>query len=464
MKKILASSLLIFLTAALLFSCKKDISKIGVDVVGENPLKVVFMDTVTVEVYSELIDTLRTDELSSHVVGAIKDPVFGTLNASLYNQFRLETGDEDHSFGTNPLLDSIVLYISYAETEVYGDTSYMQNWTVYELGDDMYRDSSYLSFENIRTKQDVLGQASFIPKFDTIDLYNYDVENIDTTRIIRRVSIPLSEELGNRLLSQTDIYASNEAFLEAFKGIYITTLQQNLPSSGGSTVNLDMESDLTYIRLYYTNDEHAAGDTLDYSYSLSFDYIVNLNTARFSNFNHYDYLDASPEFRAQVIDGNHSLGQEMVYMQGLAGVRTVIKFPHLNAMDDYYNYAVNEAKLFLYDIDDSDPKLPAIPSLTLSHQIEVDSTLNYYTISDASSGNIYFSGKYVNEDMRYYFRITQYIQDLIQGKTYDNKMRLEIIGGAVHPNRLVAAGSEPMMNEEKKVKLQITYTKIDNDK
>lgn len=457
MKKILASSLLIFLTAALLFSCKKDISNIGIDVVGENPLEVIYMDTITVEVYSELIDTLRTDELSSHVVGAIKDPIFGTLNASVYNQFRLEAGDEEHSFGVNPVLDSLILYIAYAETKTYGDTL-GQNWTVYELGEDFYKDSAYLSFENIRTKQEAIGQINFIPSFDTVDFYEYSDDNIDTLRIIQRVTIPLSEELGTRLLENNDIYASNEAFLEAFKGIYITTLQEHLPSSGGSTVNLDFENDLTYIRMYYHNDS-----TLDNDYSLDFDYIVNLSTARFSNFNHYDYLDASPEFRAQLIDGDLSLGQEKIYMQGLAGVRTVIKFPYLNAMDDYYNYAVNEAKLFVYDIDDSDPKLPAIPSLTLSQKVSIDSTVNYYTIADASSGTMYFSGQYVNEDMRYYFRITQYIQDLIQGKTLDNELRLEIIGGAVHPNRLVAAGWNPMMNEEKKVKLQLTFTKIDSD-
>lgn len=462
MKKILTSSLLIFLTAALLFSCKKDISKIGVDVVGENPLKVIYMDTVTVEVYSELIDTLRTDELSSHVVGTIKDPVFGTLNASVYNQFHLEIGDENHSFGDGAVLDSIVLYIAYGEVETYGDADYMQHLTVFELGENLDKTSTYYSFDNTRTKQ-AIGQINFVPNYDTIDLYDYSIDNIDTARIVRRLAIPLSEELGNRFLEQTNIYASNEDFLEAFKGIYITTLNENLPSSGGSTINLDFENDLTYIRLYYTNDEHIAGDTLDYTYSLNFDYIVNLNTARYSNFNHYDYVDASPEFRSQVIDGDQSLGEEMIYMQGLAGVRTVIKFPYLNAIDDYYNYAVNEAKLFLHDIDDSEPKLPAIPSLTLSQRVEVDSVLNYYTIRDAASGNVYFSGKYVEEDMRYYFRITQYIQDLIKGETYDNELRLEIIGGAVHPNRLVAAGSESMMDEEKKIKLQITYTKIDDD-
>ena len=52
---------------------------------------------------------------------------------------------------------------------------------------------------------------------------------------------------------------------------------------------------------------------------------------------------------------------------------------------------------------------------------------------------------------------------MIQGFTADNKLRVEIIGGAVHPNRLIGYGYEPMMDESKRVKLQIIYTKIDND-
>jgi len=447
--------------AALLFSCKKDISKIGVDVVGENPLEVIYFDTASIKVYSELIDSLRTDEdfISTSVVGAIKDPVFGTLNASIYNQFRLETGDADHEFGEGYQLDSIVLYIAYADTQVYGDVSYAQNWTVFELGEDLVKDDTIYSFETRRTTDAILGQTSFVPKFDTVDLYDYNKDEIDTSRIIRRVRIPLSEEFGNRLMENTDIYESNEAFLEAFKGIYITTLEEHMPSSGGATLRLDFENDLTYIRLYYTNTAHAE----EYDYSLNFDFIVNMNTARFGNFNHYDYADADPQFKAQVLGGDHSLGSEMIYMQGLAGVRTVVEFPHLNAMEDYYNYAVNEAKLFFYDIDDSDPKLPPISSLSLSYKREISDVVNQYTIPDAGSGTNYFGGKYNSDDELYYFRLTQYIQDLIKGETYDNKLRVEIVGGAVNANRLIAAGHEPMMDLEKRVRLQITYTKIDSD-
>jgi len=186
MKKILSSGLLIIITAALLFSCKKDISKIGVDVVGENPLEVIYMDTATVLVYSELLDSLRTDELSAHVVGALKDPVFGTLNASVYSQFNINPGNESYNFGDTPEIDSVVLYIAYANVDLYGDTAYQQEWVIYELGDDIKADSAYYSFQNTRLKQEPLAYTSFIPNFDSVEFIEENTidETYDTSTIL----------------------------------------------------------------------------------------------------------------------------------------------------------------------------------------------------------------------------------------------------------------------------------------
>lgn len=456
MKKILSSGLLILITAALLFSCKKDISKIGVDIVGENPLEVIYMDTVTVRVYSELIDSLRTDELSAHVVGVIKDPVFGTLNASVYSQFNINPGNESYNFGTSPAIDSVVLYIAYANVDLYGDTSYQHNWVVYELGDDLKSDSAYYSFQNTRIKHEPLAYTSFVPNYDSVEFIEENTidETYDTSVILNPVKIYLSNEFGNRIVtSDSSAFDDDETLSDIFKGIYITTLDQNLPSDGGSLVDLDFQSDDTFIRFYYHNADED---------SMSYDLVVNYKTARFSNFNHYEYNDASSEFRSQVINGNIEDGKELIYLQGLAGVRTVIEFPYLSKIDDYYNYAVNEAKLFIYNQDVESGYTP-ISSLTLSQKVMIDSVEYQYTIPDASSGENYFSGKYDQTENRYFFRITQYIQDVIQGHTEDSKLRVEIIGGAVHPNRLIGYGYDPMMDESKRVKLQIIYTKIDSE-
>ena len=295
MNKIYSSSLLIILSAALLFSCTKDISKIGVDVVGKNPLDVVYTDTITIETYSELIDSLRTDELSAHVLGAMVDPIFGTTNASVYSQFRIEDEYETTPFiGENTELDSIILYIKYADTTVYGSTDYMQHFAVYELGEDLIRDTAYYAFQNLRTKSDILGESSFIPQFDTVTFITKPDDPFntkpDTFRRIRPIRIPLSEDFGNRLLNlDLGKYQTQEAFLEEFKGLYITTLNQNMPSSGGSMITANMNDPETYIMLYYHNDSSSYLENgTEVFYNFEFKYIVDINTARFSNYNHYD--------------------------------------------------------------------------------------------------------------------------------------------------------------------------------
>jgi len=464
MNKTLIGSLLVILMAASLFSCKKDISKIGVDVVGSNPLDVVIMDTVTIRAHSEIIDSLRTEGLSSHITGVLMDPVFGLLNASVYAQFSLKQVEDNNPFGNNPLLDSIVLYVDYAAKEVYGDTNYRQHFKIYELGEDMHDTSSYYSFSNLRLKEELLGEIDYIPNFTEGDFIDYNEDGlVDTVEKILPLKVRLTDDLGNRLLSDTTLYQGNEFFFTEFKGIYITTNEEDLPSTGGSVVNLSFISEYTYIKMYYHND------TDD---SLSMKFVVNFGTPHFSNFNHYDYVHADADFIDQVVnydaedpDVAQNYGQDKIYLQSLAGVRTFIKFPHLTHIPDYYNYAINEAKLFVRNVDEIDPNFPLQPitKISLSQRDTLAGNEEYFVVRDAGAGGEgYFSGYYDINSQQYYFRITQYVQDLIEGKYYDNELRMEIIGGQTNANRTIAGGWNNL-NAEKNIKLQLTYTKIDED-
>lgn len=469
MTKILSSSLLIILMVASLFSCTKDVSKIGVDVVGENSLEVTYMDTVTLKIHSKLVDSLRSDELSSNVIGAIKDPIFGTTNASVYSQFVItHEYDESPFIGPNPTLDSIILYIKYTDTIVYGDVNYSHHLNVYEIGEQIWRDSTYYSFNNARTKNNIIGETVFTPVFDSVEHIskpaNPFITDPDTLQYLRPIRIALSEELGNKLLNNADMYKSLSDFVTGFNGLYITTLNQNLPSSGGATINTLFDHVQTYIGLYYHNDtsfyENDEGETVYYNHE--FNYYANKTAARFSNFNHYDYLDADPDFYSQVIEGNEELGSEKFYMQGLGGVKSSIQFTYLHQMDDFYNYAINDARLLLNNAD-KESTLEVIPMLSLSHSITVNGESNNFLIADASNGTNYFGGNYSEDSEGYFFRITQHLQQLIEGKLDDNIIDVEIVGGAIHPFRFVGFGHEASLDIDKKAVLQVIYTKIDDD-
>jgi hypothetical protein len=462
MKKIYQSSLLILMVAALLFSCKKDISEIGVNVVGDNPLEVIYVDTFSVTAYSEMIDSMSTISLSSNMLGAIKDPVFGTTNTSVYAQFRLEANNVSYEFEEGAVLDKVVLYLAYADDYVYGDKNYTQHLSVYEVGDQMIDTVRYYHFDNLRIKDELLGDTAFVPNFDSVEYHEIvDNDTIESGMKIAPIEISLSNELGERLMNyDSEVYASNESFLQEFAGIYITTLDQNLPSNMGGIFNIDLTADDSKITLYYHYpDEDNPGEFIEEE----FDLICNSSSVRFGNYNHYDYADASPEFYNHVVLGDTNAGSEQFYLQSLAGVRSYIRFPNLGKLDNYENYAVNEAKLILHEVSTDDASLEAIESFSLTQQVMLaDSSIGYYTVPDVSLGTNYFGGEYDSLNSQYFFRITQFVQDVISGESYDNQLRMELIGGAVNANRSIIGGFNPM-NETQKLEFKVTYTQIEFD-
>ena len=57
-------------------------------------------------------DSIKSDDLSSSLLGSYVDPVFGKTNASFLTQFVASSNQLD--FGSNPIADSIVLSMTYS--------------------------------------------------------------------------------------------------------------------------------------------------------------------------------------------------------------------------------------------------------------------------------------------------------------------------------------------------------------
>ena len=84
MKKILTCTL-VLLTCILLTSCKDEHTNIGEDILG-NLVDTEFTDTITLQAYSILEDTINTTNTSANILGHINDPVFGKSNAGIFTQ------------------------------------------------------------------------------------------------------------------------------------------------------------------------------------------------------------------------------------------------------------------------------------------------------------------------------------------------------------------------------------------
>jgi hypothetical protein len=430
-------------SAFLITNCKDDENNLGLNIQPPNDkLNIVSTDTTAVIAYSQLVDSIKTDETSLSLLGSMSDPVFGSSTAGFCTQLRL--GQTAYSFGSSPLPDSLVLTLKY--NGFYGDSSADMTVKVYELDEQILFDSSYYSNHSVAFKETLLARKTFIPDFA-------DSVLIDTVRYAPHLRINLTsitQNLAVKLLeAPSDSMASNTSFLNYFYGLYVTA---EPVGSGGSIIYFDLMSSVSGMTLYY----HNATDD-----SLKFTYTINSNCARFGKFTH-DYSLASPAFRAQVLDKDTTFGKSICYLQSLAGVKTFIRFPNIKNFYTDHKIAVNEARFFMSGLE-LNPFVGAASTLVM---VKKDSTGGYNLLKDQLNGSDYFGGTYDKNSRGYWFRITESIQDLMRS-TMDSTFRdygfeLYVSGGSVNAQRVVLNGTSPLNPEllAKRMKLVITYTKL----
>lgn len=427
---IITASGLFFLLVFFL-SCKKDPTTIGLDLIENDPLEVLFCDTATIIAYSELEDSIRTDETTYGLLGSLYDPVFGKTTAAVYTQISLSTTNPD--FGTNPECDSLVFSLQYYG--YYGDTTTVQTIRFYEVTESLRIDTSYYSFQSIAYGPAELASYTFTP-------HPTDSVLVDTTYYEPHLRFTMGPELGNIILSApASALDSNTSFREYFKGLAIVPDDVAGAPRQGAMLYFNFYASISRINLYYHNDEE---DSLVYRLTLN-----STSNARFGHFDHSGYEQASDLFRQQIISGDTSLGNDQLYLQSMAGVRVRIVFPYLLNMVKESNIAVNEAQLIFYN-QEPGGMYPAPEKLALYGKN--DSTLFY--LDDQSEDADYFDGNY--SEPRYRFRISLFIQEKLLEKDSTTALYLFTSGASVNATRVVIGGPGALSNN---MKLRLIYTK-----
>ena len=431
---------LAFLSAIFIVSCQKENTNLGLNIQPPNDkLNVVYTDTTTVVAYSQLVDSVRTDETTYSLLGSIQDPVFGKSTASFCTEFVLSK--TSYSFGDNPVADSLILSLCYYS--YYGDTLSPLTVKVYEMAQHIYPDSAYYSNQPIDVKETLLAQKTFIPDYR-------DSVVVGTDTLVPHLRLNLGQftnELIDKLLyAPEDSMSTNASFQNYFYGLYATVEPVN---GGGQVIYFNLLNNISRMMLYYHND------TKD---SLGFGYSITSGCGRFGHFDH-DYSMADATFKAQVLDGDTALGAQSCYVQALAGVKTFIRFPNIRNYYDDGPIAVNEARLFMYD-SETDPVLSPASALVLVEK--TDTTGAYDFLPDMNQGTDYFGGYYSEDDNGYWFRITISVQNLMRSTDPDYGLELYLSGGAVNAQRSILTGTAPQApaSPDNRMKLVLTYTKL----
>ena len=426
---------------AVFTSCRKSPETIGNNLVSDNNyIGVYHTDTVEILCHSFFEDSVKTKNVNYALLGAMKDPVFGTSEAGFYTQFRMSLAGQ--SFGQNPVMDSLVLQLSIGN--YYGDTSVMQTVHVYRLTDSLSAQTTYVSFSEVAYDPiDLADGLQFRPHPKT----RMHIVGTDTIKhaIIR---IPLHNELGEYLMGlDSTAYTQPDYFKNSFPGLYVACDPVGQP---GAITSISLtDNTYTLLQLYYHDAETPEKP-------MRFDYYVTSSDVFFNHIDH-DYTQGSPEFVDQLVNGNTAAGQETVYLQTMGGIRTHIQFPNLTCWADTLeegHIIINEAKLILPVAEWSVDSTFRVPSTLVLVGYNADSTT--YLLPDYYEGNAYFGGSYNSTTKTVTFRVSEYMQSLIMKEKDSVGLSLGINGASYNAQRLLING--PQSTEEKKMHLEVTYS------
>ena len=417
-------------------SCKNESSILGLDLQppSDQPDFRVYSD-FNLSSHTDLQDSVLADENLYNMLGQVNDDGFGHTKAGFYAHLR--TIANSLNFGTNPIVDSIVLQLR--PNTLYGDSNFSQTIEVFELNEDMVLDSNYYSNVSFEVKPTPIGSKTGI-------LWNNSKEQVTLANgdtLGYHVRIGLDPNIGQQILdkSGSSELEDPESFIDFFKGIYVTSTSAAPAVGDGAIVAFDLVSSISTVVLYYHNDEND---------SISTEFVISNNSARVNAFEH-DYTSAA-EVQSHLADT--SLGQQKFFVQSLSGLSGSIQLPDLSTWLDSL-YALNKVSLVVPVVPSANEDFDVPASLLL---VRVDSEGKVFFLQDITEANSLFGGTYNSSKNSYTFNITRHIHDVILGDLQNDRLAVLPAGNSIRYNR-VQLGGQDNPDPASRMRLEFYYTK-----
>lgn len=419
--------LIFFISIIAITACNKP-DDIGFDILPANDdISLFITDTITV--YAKTIgeDTLPSRGFSYQIIGSYTDPVFGYSHSSCYAQLNLTKSN--YSFGTDSVADSLVLCLGIKDW--YGDTASPVTFRVYRLDEKISGDSTYYSNKTFIAKTEI-GKA-------TLTVNPHDSVSEFGVNKAPHVRIRLYDYVARELIAQggTANLLDNSGFIEYFKGLYITA-DPVKTTDKGYLLSFDYKNVMTKMSLYYHNSD---------TDSVSLNFIMD-DKARVNNFYH-NYKGSEVGMHLLTYDSTKA-GDDYVYVQSMAGVKTKISMPFLKSFGQP-DWAINKAELII-KCDDNDTKYPAHLKIAVAG---VDSVGKPFTLLDSQDGVNANDGLYNSIKKEYRYNITRYIQRIAINKDVDHGLYLLSTGAVVNMYRTKLFGTKNIQN---KIRVEVNYS------
>ncbi len=400
------SGLLFLLAALVIFSCKKEPSRIGNSLPPPDlQTDLNFSDSLIAQTSTVLVnDSIVTSNTVPTVnvfglVGQSNDPIFGRITAKTFAQLKYNIKG-NYNFGNNPVFDSAVFTLQ--PNGYYGDTTsgsqVDQSISVYQLSGSLDTNTVYRA------------SSPEIP-YDLnkkLATFNFRANQ----KVGSTISVRLTDEQFAKGIIENGI-TSDTALLRYCKGIALVA--ENKDAVVRQFYLYSSSSAYSGIRIYYHNDNTYSSVTLNFTYN-------------------------NPKFYTIVADragtpiaglGNQSYGTEITgnlsYAQAGTGVMTKLSFPglenFLKELNEGEQIIINKAEIVIKADKTSGFGYP-IPRMDLYQTGENGKMLKLNNVSAAIQANGSYLFGTANPATSYYdyknnlykFSIGSYLQAVADDK------------------------------------------------
>ena len=410
---------LIFLLA---YACEES-DQIGLELI-ESPVEMSTTDTLSIQAVTARDDSVATNMTGRNILGVMNDPEFGKTRAGIYTETRLP--HNNLSLGENPRLDSVHLVLNYTG-EYYGNVEVFHQLQVYELSENFpEKDTLFSNLEIPHYPEPITRDP------DGFRLRPAPTDSVMVDTILRppHIRIPLSDAYGQKLIdaNDTEAFENVPAFVDAFKGLYITIDEE--AEDLGALYAIDMLAPMTSIQLYYHNDD----DTLQQMTQFP----INEFAKRATKVDHFGFDGANESLRLQIDNEDFAQGDSLLFVKSLGVSRANVYIPHLDDLADLRGVVINKAEL-VFPVQEgfATEDLYETENLLLLRFRE-DGDLGF--LSDYHVGSDYFGGRLDKEKMEYRFNISQYVQELMDGRIENKGLTVVSSGVSERATRVVLRG------------------------
>ncbi len=381
-----------------IFSCKKKNAEsvLGLDVQPANDLLgITVTDSSSIFMHTQRVDSVRTYNDQYKFLGSVQDPVFGQTHASIYANFSIANNLTNVSYGSNPILDSAEIVLRFAGRyagNLYSGLSY----DVYSLNEKIVGGTHYYTNQHFPKTKIASRQT------------NLQVRNGAICLIL-----PFDTNLGQYILQNTGNLVNNTAFLNAYKGLYITSSNNSniSPLNRGTIIEYDLDDAVSGINLYYHD-----GNSISAKVKVAQFTFRGSDALRLNHIDHNYYAAAVTNLFQQVIEHDTLKGNANIYINSFGGTRVKVYLPFLKAFSDSQNISISRAELILkVDRSGYNSTFGGPENLAL---IASDASGTEELVFDQLENTdfIKYNGTYDSTTKQYTFNIARQMQKLITGK------------------------------------------------